>query len=51
MILSTLVVNEYNPTWSTRFVEERQRLQARIGEFVEEIHTTNTLQLTLNNYP
>jgi GrpB-like predicted nucleotidyltransferase (UPF0157 family) len=37
-ILSTLVVNEYNPTWPAKFVEERQRLQAGIGEFVEEIH-------------
>jgi GrpB-like predicted nucleotidyltransferase (UPF0157 family) len=38
MILPTLVVNEYNPTWPAKFVDERQCLQAGIGEFVEEIH-------------
>jgi GrpB-like predicted nucleotidyltransferase (UPF0157 family) len=46
MILSTIIVNDYNPTWPAKFVEEMQRLQNEIGELIEEIQHIGSTSVT-----
>ncbi|HEX4205402.1 MAG TPA: GrpB family protein [Ktedonobacteraceae bacterium] len=35
--MPTLIIEEYNPVWPVRFAEEKQRIQERIGNFIEDI--------------
>lgn len=35
--MSTIVIENYNPNWPGLFAAEKQRIQGRIGDFIEDI--------------